>query len=47
MKKFYNAPSMEFLAFCSSSAIGTGEDEMEAFSNFNSDASNDGELGWT
>lgn len=46
MKKIYNAPALELLAYCSLSPIGAeadpwGEDENS------SKPWNDGELGWT
>ena len=44
MKKLYSAPSLELLAFCSTSAIGGEWYEEETPG---SKPWNDGELGWT
>lgn len=44
MKKIYNAPVLECLAFCSAAAIGA---EIEDPEQINSALWNDGELNWT
>ncbi len=44
MKKLYEAPILELLAFCSNAAIGN-EELLEDPNN--SKPWNDGELGWT
>ena len=44
MKKIYDAPVLELLAFCSASAIGSDFEEGDPN---DSKPWNDGELGWT
>lgn len=46
MKKIYDAPVLELLAFCPNVAIGATTDDEMADPN-NSKPWNDGELGWT
>lgn len=48
MKKIYDAPVLELLAYCSLSPIGAGEwSDTETDPGINSKPWNDGELGWT
>lgn len=42
MKKIYDAPVMECLAFCAATAISVEEEETDISIPYN-----DGELGWT
>ena len=47
MKKNYDAPVLELLAYCSVSAIGGDWNEAEEEPGISSKPWNDGELGWT
>ena len=47
MKKNYDAPILELLAFASDTAIGTEWNDLTEGDAINSQPWNDGELGWT